>query len=321
MFAVIGSATVDLLIDGLTTLPTTAGDEFSQESLVFCEEPLRLVCGGNGANSAYVLAALGEPVTLYSALGRDELGRIMQGWLAAAGVDTSGLIHNGRAASSTTTVIADTARNRLSFHHAGAYASLSPDEFKPGWLDGVELLLLTSYPLLTALRPHYGAILSQARQAGIISAVDIGPAIGEPARLQELAPLLPLADYWLANEHEIGVCCGGADLEPATAQLLAAGAATVVVKRGAAGCRVARPGESLEIPAFATAVRSTVGAGDAFNAGFLCGLRQGWDAAQAARFGHATAALVIASERGVLDSPGRPQVAAFLSDPRFTPSL
>ena len=86
MFTVIGTATVDLFVSKLAAMPRSEGDEFTVDSLVFHDEPLRTSLGGNGANSAYALARLGSPVELVGGLGEDHLGDWMAAQLADVGV-------------------------------------------------------------------------------------------------------------------------------------------------------------------------------------------------------------------------------------------
>jgi sugar/nucleoside kinase (ribokinase family) len=59
---------------------------------------------------------------------------------------------------------------------------------------------------------------------------------------------------------------------------------------------------------------STVGAGDGSGAGFVFGVRPGWTPERALRFGLAVAALVVSSPQGVLTSPRRAAVNAFLRE-------
>ena len=94
-------------------------------SLVFCDETLRMVLGGNGANCAYALAALGAETALCSAVGVDELGRLVTELLQANGVNLTGLVHSADRATAYTTIVADRAQNRLAFHHPGALAGFT----------------------------------------------------------------------------------------------------------------------------------------------------------------------------------------------------
>ena len=310
---VAGSTTVDLFIAGADHLPTLANDGFRADNLAWCSEPLRMVVGGNGANTAFVLGRLGAPVRLFSAIGSDMLGDLMAGWLQDAGVDLSLLCRRANAATSTSAVVSDAARHQIAFHHAGAYATTTPADLPAGWDDGLGALLIASFPLLAGLRDAgYAAMLNAAKARGAITAVDIGPAIGQPATLDEMRPLLPLVDYLIGNEHELAVFAGSVD--DAVAASLAGGARHVIVKRGPAGAGVHSAAGACDVPALRVAVRQTVGAGDAFDAGLLWALVNGYDSAAAVRWGHATAAGVVMAENGVLGAPDTSQVAALLGD-------
>jgi len=239
MFLVVGSTTVDLFVTGLDHLPGWGADEFALDNLAWCQEPLRMVIGGNGANSAFVLGKLGAEVALASAVGVDPLGNIMSNWLAHAGVDGRWLARRAEAGTSSTTIVADAARRRVAFHHAGAYATFGLGDLPAGWAGAVEALLLTSYPLMAALRGvGYAALLAAAQDAGALTAVDVGPAIGQPATLVELAPMLPAVDYLLANRHELAVLTGADAVDDQIRRVLGAGARTLVLKEGAEGARL-----------------------------------------------------------------------------------
>ena len=58
--------------------------------------------------------------------------------------------------------------------------------------------------------------------------------------------------------------------------LLARGPQMVVVKRGSRGVLLVSEGAAREIPAYHVPVLDTTCAGDAFAAGFLAGLAEGW---------------------------------------------
>lgn len=76
--------------------------------------------------------------------------------------------------------------------------------------------------------------------------------------------------------------------------LLALGPQTVVVKRGAHGAQVHRAsGEVIDVPGFPVEVYNILGAGDAFAAGLIYGIVQGWDWRRAARLGNACGAIVV----------------------------
>lgn len=314
MFVVIGPTTVDLFVSGLERIPSFGGDEFTTSNLAYCEQPLRMALGGNGAISAYVLAGLGVDVVLCSAVGQDVLGNAVSGWLEERNVKMEGLVRSQTRATSTTTVVTDEALNRLSFHHPGAFHTYGVADIPPELLEGAEVLLVAGYPMLPEFRGGgFAVALTRAHQAGAITALDIGPAIGRPAELAELIPLLPVVDYLIANEHELAVCTGTEDLEAGIDRLRDAGARCVVIKVGKEGAIVCGAAVHAQVPSFDVKPLSTVGAGDSFNSGFLYGLKQGLDQEEATRFGNAVAALVVSSARGVLGSPNPEQVEALLN--------
>jgi sugar/nucleoside kinase (ribokinase family) len=132
--------------------------------------------------------------------------------------------------------------------------------------------------------------------------------------MAELQPLLTQTDYLLANTHELSVLTGAPDWESSAAGLLEAGARFVVIKRGEEGASLRGQDVRIDTPGFAVKTHISVGAGDAFNCGFLYGAQQGWPPEQALRFGNAVAALVVASDRGVLGAPSLAGVEAFLDE-------
>jgi sugar/nucleoside kinase (ribokinase family) len=313
MYLVIGTTTVDLLITGLTHLPGFEGDEFTTGSLAFCDAPPLIILGGNGANSAYVLATLGAPTMLVSGCGQDLLGKAVLAWLEERGVDLRAFVRHPSLATAATTVIMDDAFNRIAFHHSGVSHALGPDNVWPELVEQAEALLIASYPLLPGFRRGgYLKILKEARRANALTALDIGPAIGEPARLGELVEILQHIDYLIANEHELAVCTATARIDEGVALLLEAGAQHVIVKHGEAGATAWHSSGRHHVPGFVVDAISTIGAGDAFNASFLLGVCEGMELSEALRFGNATAALVVSGARGVLSAPSRIEVTTLL---------
>ena len=315
MFAVIGSSTVDFFISGLENIPSFGGDEFHSDNLTYYNQPLEIVLGGNGANSAFVLATLGAQVRAGSVVGNDKAGDLVFEWLAERNVELYAVKRSTNYATATNTIITDDALNRISFFHAGASDHFRADDIPSSIFQGIGIVLLTGYTIFPQMRADgYSSILSTARRNGAITALDIGPAIAQPVELAELTPLLPSIDYLIANEYELATCTGVQDLEMGIAQLLEAGAKYVVVKQGEDGALIRGKSLSVNEPGFEVNTRFTVGAGDSFNAGFLYGIEQGWPPDKAVRFGNATAALVVSSARGVLGCPTLEQVETFIAE-------
>jgi sugar/nucleoside kinase (ribokinase family) len=261
------------------------------------------------------LSKLDTPSILGSAIGRDQAGLLVRNWLADTLVDQRGLVEVLKSSTPTTTVITDRALNRLAFHNPGATTRFNLANLPDGLLEAASLVLFASYPLLPAWRPTGVAqAFKQARQGGAQTALDIGPAIGQPTMLAELRALLPDVDYLICNAHELAVCTGYDTIEAGLDAALAAGANSIIVKCGEAGALIRQAGaaETIDVPGYAVAARFTVGAGDAFNAGLLYGLQTGWSLAKAVRFANGVAALVVSSGQGILGAPDLQRVEAFM---------
>ncbi len=227
----------------------------------------RVAPGGQAANVAAWVAALGGRTRFVGVRARDAAGRVLAGELARRGVELAG----PEAEEGTGTVVSlarpDGSRTMLS--DRGVSPSLA--EVEPAWLAGCETLHLPAYSLV--LEPIGAASLRAAqvaRAAGARVSVDLSSTSAleefgvEPFRAV-LAALGP--DLLFANEGEAAL----------VGELAAP---VVVVKRGARGCVVREGGEERAYPAKPAEVVDTTGAGDALAAGFLVGgVELGLDAA------------------------------------------
>lgn len=313
MLVVVGTTTVDLLLIGMDCLPAPGPDEFASGGYALLDDPAHLVLGGNGANTAYVHARLGGLTELVGAVGDDVFGAMAVDWLAASGVGLSALARSDRGATACTVVAVDRSGRRLAFHHAGVSRRTVAEDVPSELLSQASVLLFTSYHLLDELRGEPGAaLLARARAGGALTAVDLGPCVEPVADIDELRPLLAMTDVVLANAVELETCTGHAEPTRAARAVLEAGAGSVVAKLGAAGSRRLDAAGETAVSAFPVDVDSTVGAGDAFDAGFLFALGRGDTPAEALRFASAVAAVFLERGRGSLDPPSVEEVERML---------
>lgn len=315
MFVIIGTTTADLFVFSPAPFANLSGDGFRANNLVFTDHPLTILMGGNGGISAYVLAGLGVPTALCSAVGQDLLGDTLVRWLASRQVNLAGLQRSDAYATSTSTIIMCHAADQAVFHHLGATQTISLAHIPEHLLTQAEVLLATSFSIVPQMRAGgFAQALATTHQAGGLTALDIGPAVGEAVLLAELLPLLPHLDYLLANTHELAVLTGETDMEAASTRLIEVGARWVVVKRGGQGASVWGQGVRVDVAGFVVLAHISVGAGDSFNVGFLYGVKQGWPLEKAISFGSAVAALVVSGKRGALGGPSLAEVEAFLAE-------
>ena len=138
-------------------------------------------------------------------------------------------------------------------------------------------------------------LLRRARAAGVITILDTAwDASGR--WLDVLEPCLPHLDYFLPSRDEAVMLTGGREAPEAIADFfLARGVGAVGLKLGAAGCYIKSGSESLTIPSLSVAVRDTLGAGNAFVAGFTAALSRGWSLKACGEFACAVGASAVSA--------------------------
>jgi len=250
------------------------------------------------------------PVAAIGLLGDDEDGDFLHEQASMYHLDLAQLHRTEKSATSYTDVmtVAGTGK-RTFFHYPGANDHLTPAHFDFSRCGEriLHLGLLSLHALLDKATENGGngwaTILQQARSLGIqtsIEMVSVDPVVNRQLAL----PCLPHLDYLIVNDHEIGAIAQCQTLEAGTTNVQQCiEAATVALTLGSmklvavhypdgAIC-VTREGEvtvteSLTVPQ--SMVKSSVGAGDAFVAGFLYALHENKDVSEAMHLAHCVAA-------------------------------
>ena len=267
--------------------------------------------GGGAANVAAGLTALGVtyPVVPVGLIGAGKLGDEVLALARAAGLDTAGLGRTDRAATSQTHVMNVPGDSRTFFHHTGANDLLDAGGIDvPGLAArGLRIFYLGYLNLLAALdrigpdgRPAAAAVLADARRHGMTTCVDLVSSQRDDYR-QVVEGALSAIDVLFLNEIEAaratGIAIDGAADEAgmirAARALLGGGVRRAVVLHSAVltvwaegdAARVHRPD-----PVPEDRIVSAVGAGDAFAAGVIHGLHEGWGQDDCIRLGFRAAA-------------------------------
>lgn len=259
--------------------------------------------GGVGRNVAENLARLGVPVALISVVGRDALGDELLRGTEAAGVDVRGVLRAPGVATGTYTAVLDASGELLVAVAAmEAMDALTPAavQERRGALGGAAWAVADGN-VPEATLAH---VLSLAAGAGV-------PVVFEPVSVPKAARLRSALAAGLSphavtpNVPELEVLVGHAvpdtvdAIRAAAAELHARGVAVVWVRRGAQGSVLSAPDGVHTLPALAATVRDVTGAGDAMLAAFLAALASGRPPAEAARHGHAAAAITVESDHAV----------------------
>lgn len=253
--------------------------------------------GGGAANVAADLVAMGVryPVLPIGLVGAGGLGDEMLSLCRAAGLDTARIGRSAAAATAQTHVMNVPGDSRTFFYHPGVNDLLGPGHIDVAGLDaaGIRILYLGYLNLLAALdapgpdgRPVAADLLGAARAAGIMTCVDLVSSQG-PAYRQTVFGVLPEVDILFLNEIEAARATGHpitgdtdeAGMIRAAGALAAGGVRRAVVMHSARRILWHEAGEALihiPPPLPAAGIISPVGAGDAFAAGVIHGLHEGW---------------------------------------------
>lgn len=223
------------------------------------DTPARITvgAGGQAANVATWVSALGGRAVVVGPRGADAAGRLVADLLARHGVE----VVSTETAGTGVVVSMVAERTRSMASDPGDLGWLS-DVRVGAWLAGVDWLFVSGYALLRAADPErLVSVAAAARAQGTRVAVDLASAamvtrFGADSFTALCRSLEPAVVF--ANEAELAVIGGvaGADL---------------VVKRGAAGACFVVDGKAEERRPVDGAVVDVTGAGDALAAGYLLG--------------------------------------------------
>jgi sugar/nucleoside kinase (ribokinase family) len=295
----------DVLCAGIVVADAIASpvDAAPEPGVLTLVESVLLATGGCALSTATALVQLGTPAALCGCLGRDLLGEVLRREAAARGLQTDGL--RGCDELTSASVVLDASDGARTFlHNPGASAALEVTDVEraleqsPRWLHiGGALVLprLDGEPLAGVLRA--------ARERGIVTSLD--PVHDPTGNWHRVHPSLPHLDVICPNLIEARGITGEDSPEDCAAWLRERGVRRVTIKMGREGAFAMDDDTAERVPPFPVETRDETGAGDAFAAGLIHGLLQGWPLARATRLANAVGAL---STRGLGASSTLPDI-------------
>jgi sugar/nucleoside kinase (ribokinase family) len=273
--------------------------------------------GGVAANVAAVVARLGNRVGFIGVVGDDDLGQMFRQSLAQREID---LRHLRTIPGQSTSLLCcfESTEGQAVFYSCPGPRRIPADCIAAEYLASARLLFLAGNMLTQDQSTGHLLVgaLREARRQGVSIALDPSKFWLNPSLADLVHQAIAEADILLPNANEAELLTGCSSPLAAAQALVAEGASLVAIKLGKTGCVVCTPTEARELPAFETEVRAYLGAGDAFNGGFLHGFLRGWSLERMGRFAIATASLKLRTPGTQSGLPTASEVDAFLEERR-----
>lgn len=281
-------------------------------------------CGGSVANTAVGVARQNLPVLFCGTVGDDYYGNMLYDDMAAEGVDVSCFKKSRDINTFMVLIILDNTGDRTIFalpRHCASQHQITADQLPEGieysisWMHSSGITLREGPAAQTQLD-----LMRRCKLAGVPVSLDINarPESYEDAIFtRNLGEALPYCDYIFGSAtDEIVPLQAFLDeavpaLAAAVAQAWAIRGSVVVARAGGGGATVYAAGEIGHSPAFPVQVTDTVGAGDAYDAGFIAARLRGYNFTESNRRACATAAICV-SGKGGHATPREAALEAFL---------
>ncbi|GAC1486349.1 MAG: sugar kinase [Pseudarthrobacter sp.] len=315
------SAAVDLLTFGESMVSLRSAGPLSAGG------SLGMHVAGAESNVAVGVARLGHSVGWAGVVGADPHGEYIVRQLRSEGIQVQHRLDKARSTGVMFLEQRTADLTRAYYYRAGSAGStVSRDDVDRALNAGPRILHLTG--ITAALSPEARAAFEYAAERAAADGVVVSLDVNYRSKLWTrdearavLAPIARHADILIASDDELDLVASAApgartfgdatsdDAETALAEeLLGRGVTEVVVKRGAAGAGVHTAAGRFEAAAVAVTSIDTVGAGDAFTAGYLSALLDGGDVSARLERGTVMGAFAVSTAGDWEGLPGRDEL-------------
>ena len=281
-----GIMVADHICEPLDRLPE-AGELLTTENQI-------LTMGGCALNTAVDLKKLGVDSKVVGVVGADGFGEFLRREAFRHGLDISAVRTADEYPTSQTMILPVKGEDRRFIHSFGANKALCADDLKPEVFEGAEVLYVGGYLIVPRLsQQDLVGVFGRARDKGIKTVLDVVTPSEAKDLLAHLDELLPLTDVFLPNDDEARNITGQADPVDQAKRFRDMGARTVAITCGSRGCVAIGPDGAYRAGAYAIEVIDNTGGGDAFDAGYIVGLLEGWPTDRCVRFASAVGASAV----------------------------
>ena len=301
----IGNAIVDVVVqvddaflsdNGVEKGIMTLIDQDRAKALYSAMPAASEISGGSAANTAAGAAAIGVKAGFLGKVRDDQLGRIFAHDVRALGVEYPGPItgEQNHAETSRCLVLVSPDGERSMNTFLGASVELHADDIDVDLMGRADWLYLEGYLFDTPeAKAAYARAIWATRKGGGKTSVTLSDPFCVDRHRDDFRRLIRNEmDLLFANKAELMSLYQTDDLDAAM-DAVARDVEAAAVTLSEEGAVIVRGDQRTRVPANATRVVDTTGAGDLFAAGFLAGLAMGADDARAAAMGCAAAGEII----------------------------
>ena len=253
--------------------------------------------GGAESTVAAGVARLGHGAGWMSRLGRDEFGAYVLGLMRSEGVDTAAVRVDPHARTGVffRDNRADGRSSVIYYRKHSAFAGFGPDDLDEDYIASARILHLTG--ITPGLSPSCrAAVLRSVEIAGangvaIVFDPNYRAAVWPPEEARPcIEDLMKRADHVLAGREDLVKLTGLAEERAQLGYLHGLGLPSVVLKLGAGGAVLSCADGAERVEGYgAESAFDRFGAGDAFAAGYICGLLDGRSRRESVALGNAVA--------------------------------
>ncbi|NHI83449.1 MAG: carbohydrate kinase family protein [Candidatus Thorarchaeota archaeon] len=261
--------------------------------------------GGSACNFATQSARLGVPTSLVSCIGNDLYGRLALKELSQIGIDTSQILVLDQQSTGIFFLAEQPNGTGFVFTEPGANRFLEKHIFDEEAIAKARIVHMAGgFPMMN------GRALEVATLNGMIFSLDPGRVAGN----LDFPKVLAKTDLFFVNEKELKTYFDTTPTEKSLKMFAKNFPGIVIVKRGKKGAIATDGFEYCTSQAFEVKAVDTLGAGDAFAAGFVTAWTRSENIEKALHVGNAVSALTITKQGAQNGQPTLKEVSKLLKD-------
>lgn len=264
-------------------------DYYEKMQELFADLQKDLAPGGSCANTIATASLLGGNNAYFGVVGKDKEGVEYDALLKEAGVTS--LLSKDELPTGVCTVMVTPDKERTFATYLGASCNLKHEHIDVEAIKKAKILHFVGYQFDTPHQAENAFLCAQiAKENGVLVSFDVAdPGVLERS-FDHVKKMVALADIVFFNEDEAKAFTGS----DALAVFDMVNCKYTIVKLGSKGSVVRAYQDKLTIDPYAVDVVNTVGAGDAYAAGFLFALAKDFDLEKCGKIASFVAAQTVA---------------------------